>query len=239
MAGHIVALGGGGFSMETDNSLLDDFILSLARRRPPRVCFIPTASADSPTYIAKFYRAFSGRCIPTDLTLFDSPALPRRPTSSGELPQFVEDQDVFYVGGGSTANLLAIWRSHGLDVLLRTAWKSGAVLSGISAGMLCWFQGGLTDSFGGLDGLDEGLGLVRGTACPHYDGEPARQAAFRELIARGAPPGYAADDGAALHFVGGRLREVVTSRPEAGAYRVRLKNGRVVERRLPTRYLGE
>ncbi len=152
--GHIVALGGGGFSMEPENALLDDFILSLSRRRPARVCFIPTASADAATYITKFYRAFSGRCIPTDLTLFDSPALPRRPALTKDLAAFVRAQDVFYVGGGNTANLLAVWRAHGLDVLLRRAWRAGAVLSGISAGMLCWFEGGLTDSFGSYQALD-------------------------------------------------------------------------------------
>lgn len=238
MPGHIVALGGGGFSMEPENSLLDDFIISLARRQPARVCFVPTASADSPAYIAKFYRAFSGRSVPTDLTLFDPPALPRNPPSSEELSEFVMEQDVFYVGGGSTANLIAIWRAHGVDVLLRKAWKQGAVLSGISAGMLCWFQGGLTDSFGGYVGWMDGLGLLRGTACPHYDGEPERPAAYREFIAGGAPAGYAADDGAALHFQGARLTEVVTSRPQAQAYRVQLKNGGVVERPLATRYLG-
>ena len=136
MTGHIVALGGGGFSMEPDNRL-DDFILSLCRRKPTRVCFIATASADSATYITKFYRAFSGRCVPTDLTLFDSPALPRRPALTVDLASFVASQDVFYVGGGNTANLLAVWRAHKLDRLLRRAWRNGAVLSGVSAGMLC------------------------------------------------------------------------------------------------------
>jgi dipeptidase E len=238
VARHIVALGGGGFSMEPGNPLLDDFILSLSRRLPARVCFIPTASADSATYVAKFYRAFAGRCIPTDLTLFDSAALPRQPATTSELASFVRAQDVFYVGGGNTANLLALWRVHGLDELLRKAWRSGAVLCGVSAGMLCWFEGGLTDSFGGLHRLDDGLGLLRGTACPHYDGEPQRQAAYRRLISRGAPPGYAADDGAALHFVGGRLREVVSSRRTARAYRVSMKRGKVVETPLQARYLG-
>ena len=121
MLGHIVALGGGGLLMEPDNPLLDDFILSLCRRRPERVCFVPTASADSATLITKFYRAFSGRCIPTDLTLFDSAALPRQPPQTRDLAAFVRDQDVFYVGGGNTANLLAVWRAHGLDRLLRRA----------------------------------------------------------------------------------------------------------------------
>ena len=238
MIGHIVALGGGGFSMEPDNPLLDDFILSLCRRKLARVCFIPTASAESATYITKFYRAFSGRCIPTDLTLFDSPTLPRRPARTLDLATFVKSQDVFYVGGGNTANLLAVWRAHGLDRLLRRAWRNGAVLSGISAGMLCWFQGGITDSFGGYRGIHDGLGLLRGTACPHYDGEPKRQAAFRRLIAQGAPSGYAADDGAALHFKGTRLKQVVSSRRDAFAYRLQRTRGGVKQTPLDVRYLG-
>lgn len=237
-AGQIVALGGGGFSMEPENPLLDDFILSLSVRKPARVCFLPTASGDSATYIAKFYRTFSGRCIPTDLTFFDSAALPRRPSHSEELASFVREQDIFYVGGGSTANLLAVWRTHGLDVLLREAWERGATLGGISAGMLCWFEGGLTDSFGALRGLDDGLGLIKGTACPHYDGEPGRRDAYRDFVENGTRSGYAADDGAALHFVGKRLREVVSSRPEARAYRVEVRDGHAVEEALPVRYLG-
>jgi peptidase E len=127
MPGHIVALGGGGFSMEPDNPLLDDFILSLSRRRPARVCFIPTASADSATYLVKFYRAFSGRCVPTDLTIFDSPVLRRQPERTADLKAFVSAQDVFYVGGGSTANVLSLWRAHGLDRLL--AKPGGQALS--------------------------------------------------------------------------------------------------------------
>src|SRR5262245_47250103 len=138
-SGHIVALGGGGFSMEPDNPLLDDFVLSLARRQPARVCFIPTASGDAPAYVAKFYRAMSGKCIPTDLTLFGSPAFPRNPKTTETLSTFCASQDVFYVGGGNTANMLAVWRAHRLDKLLYDAWCSGAVLAGISAGMICWF----------------------------------------------------------------------------------------------------
>ncbi len=235
--GHIVAMGGGGFSMEPDNPRLDDFVLSLARRRPARVCFLPTASAESPAYVAKFYRAFSGRCTPTDLTLFDSLLLPRRPPRTEDLEDFVMEQDVFYVGGGNTANLLAIWRTHGLDSLLVDAWKAGAVLAGLSAGMICWFEGGLTDSFGGLEMLDDGLGLIPGTACPHYDGEPERRVAYRRFVANGAPAGHAADDGAALHFEGSQLSEAVGSRPTASVYRVALEDGDVVETPLPVRVL--
>ena len=118
--GHIVAMGGGGFSMEPDNPLLDDFVLGLSPRKPARVCFVPTASADSATYIVRFYRAFAGRCIPTDLTLWNTTALPRQPQRTSDLADFIAEQDVIYVGGGDTANLLVLWRRHG------TTWAGGA-----------------------------------------------------------------------------------------------------------------
>jgi dipeptidase E len=238
VVGHIVAMGGGGFSMEPDNPRLDDFVLSLSRRHPARVCFIPTASADSTSYIVNFYRAFSGRCIPTDLTLFDSPLLQRHPARSSELAAFVAQQDVIYVGGGNTANLLAVWRAHRLDVALREAWSSGTVLSGVSAGMLCWFSGGLTDSYGGLERLNDGLALIEATACAHYGEDEGRRLAFHRTIAEASGAGYAADDGAALHFTGSGFAEAVSSRPGAGAYRVDQVEGRIVETRLPVRFLG-
>lgn len=236
--GQIVAMGGGGFSMEPDNPLLDDFILSLAPRTPARVCFIPTASAESPQYLVKFYRAFSGRAIATDLTIFDPSAVPRQPANTSEIGSFIAEQDILYVGGGNTANLLAMWRVHGLDKVLYEAWCRGSILCGISAGMICWFQDGLTDSFGELAPLGDGLGFLEGSACPHYDGEPERPAAFHQAIADGLLRGYAADDGSALHFCGKELVEVVASRKGASAYRVELINGQVEETKLAARFLG-
>ena len=130
-------------------------------------------------------------------------------------------QDAISVGGGTTANMLAIWRVHGFDRILREAWESGVVLFGASAGMICWFEAGVTDSFGpGLDGMRDGLGLLAGSACPHYDGEALRRPRYRELVDGGFPEGIAADDGVGLHYVGTELREVVTCRPGATAYRV-------------------
>ena len=237
--GQIVAMGGGGFSMEPDNPLLDDFILSLAPRNPARVCFVPTASADAAPYLVKFYRAFSGRAIATDLTIFDPSVLPRRPSKTSEIAEFVAEQDILYVGGGNTANLLGIWRAHGIDRVFKDAWQSGKILCGISAGMLCWFQDGLTDSFGGLAPLGDGLGLIEASACPHYDGEPGRPAAYHQAVLDGMIGGYAADDGAALHFQGTEFVGAVASRENAAAYRVELLGGRVVETKLPTRFLGE
>jgi dipeptidase E len=236
--GQIVAMGGGGFLMEPNNTLLDDFVLSLSRRQPARVCFVPTARADSASCVARFYRAFAGRSIPTDVTLFDTTALPRHPAQTGDLMGLLADQDVIYVSGGNTANLLAMWRAHGIDSILRAVWLKGAVLAGVSAGMLCWFRGGVTDSFGSLAALNDGLGLIDATACPHYDGEVERRPTYHRLVSGGLPGGFAADDGAALHFRGPELVEVVSSRPGAGAYRVDCMQGRVVESPLGVRFLG-
>jgi dipeptidase E len=236
--GQIVAMGGGGFMMEPENPLLDDFVLSLSRRTPARVCFLPTASGDNPAAVARFYRAFSGRCSASDLTLFHSPTLPRRPAHSHELESFVAEQDIFYVGGGNTLHLLALWRAHGLDRLLRRAWEGGAVLSGVSAGMICWFEDSLTDSYGGVAPLRDGLALLRGSACPHYDGESERRPGYHRAIAGGLPGGFAADDGAALHFVGRELMGAVSSRLGARAYHVELRDGQVLEEAVPTRFLG-
>ena len=233
----VVALGGGGFSMEPDNPLLDEFVLSLVPKKTPKICFLPTASADSAMYIVKFYRAFSGRAIPTDLTIFDPPSLPRQPAGTSQIASFLAGQDIIYVGGGNTANLLSIWRAHGLDRVLADAWARGVILAGISAGMICWFRDGLTDSFGRLRALGDGLGFIDASACPHY-GEGERRAAYHKAIAEGLMGGYAADDGAALHFRGTRLVEIVSSRPTAAGYRVELVDGRVQEARIEARYLG-
>lgn len=237
-ARHIVAMGGGGFSMEPENPLLDDFVLALARRQPARICFVPTASGDSPSYLVRFYRAFAGRAVASDLTLFDATQLPRRPPASRDLAGFVLAQDIIYVGGGSTANLLAVWRAHGLDAILRRAWEAGIVLAGVSAGMICWFEASTTDSFGGVAALRDGLGFLRGSACPHYN-EPERRPCYRALVASGLPAGVAADNGAALHFVGDALAEVVTSTRESRAFRVSMGENGVIEEALPTRFLGD
>ena len=233
---HIIAMGGGGFSMEPDNPLLDDYVLGLTAKARPRVCFVPTASGDAAGYIDKFRSAFGpARAEASVLTLFrtgdEKIADPRA---------HLLDQDIIYVGGGSTANLLAVWRVHGIDKAMREAWERGVILAGISAGMNCWFESSVTDSFGGVPApLHDGLGLLPDSACPHYDGEPERRPAYRRLVADGTlPAGYAADDGAALHFMGTELMQVVTSRPGAHAYRVRCGEGGIVEEPLPVRYLG-
>jgi peptidase E len=232
-ARQIVAFGGGGFSMERDNTLLDDYVLSLVARERPRVCFLPTASGDADHYIVRFYRAFSAaRCEPSHVTLF------RRDSGAVDVHRQVLDSDIVYVGGGSVVSLLGTWRAHGLDTTLRRAWQQGTVMCGASAGSLCWFASSVS-AFHGTPQLVEGLGFLPYSNCVHFDCEREREAAFREHLLDGMCAGYAAEDGAALHFVGERLASVVTSRPAARAYRMRLTgSGRVERRTVPSRYLG-
>lgn len=216
---------------------LDSFILERTGKPRPKVCFLPTASGDAASYVARFYRAFSRLdCIPTDLTILES-ALPRQPDTPYQFAEFLDDQDVIYAGGGNTANALAIWRVQELSGELRKAWERGAILCGISAGMVCWFENAVTDSFGALDPLDDGLGFLPGSACPHYDNDRERRPTFHRLIkGNDLPAGHAADDGAALVFDGTRLAEVVSERAGATAYRVELDaSGEVVETRLDAR----
>lgn len=209
----MVAIGGGAVWERPDHPF-DPLILSLARRARPRVCYLGTAGGDAEPAVVRFYRRFTTLdCQPADLPLFARDV--------EDLAAFVRGVDVFWVGGGSTANLLAVWRAHGLDDLLRGAWQDGAVLAGISAGMNCWFECSTTDSFGpALAPLHDGLGLLSGSACPHYDAEPQRRPLYRRLVDEGFPAGYAVDDEAALVFSGRELVEAVAAQEGATAYRV-------------------
>lgn len=229
----IVSFGGGGFSMEAGNPLLDEYALSITGAERPRVCFLPTASGDADHYIVRFYRAFSGAgCEPSHLSLF------RRERGTPELREFLLSQDLIYVGGGSVISMLGAWRAHGLDRILRECWEAGVVLCGLSAGSLCWFAEGVT-SFHGEARRYRGLGLLPFSNCVHYGDEPGRREGYHRELRRGMCPGYAASDGAALHFRGRRLVAAVSSRPAARAWCVGDAGHQMAETELPIRYLGE
>ncbi len=186
-----------------------------------------------------------GRRVLLDCTAsptFDGPLeLPGEPTRLSFWPwppenlrELALSHDAIFVCGGNTANLLAVWRVHGFDGILREAWESGVVLSGWSAGMICWFEACVTDSFGPqLAGLRDGLGFLPGSACPHYDAEELRRPVYTGLVADGFPPGIALDNAAAARFDGSELAEVVASVPGAAGYRV----GPDGEEQLQTRLL--
>src|SRR5688500_50329 len=200
--GQIVAFGGGGFAMEPDNPLLDDYILSLTGKDRPRVCLIPTASGDSVGWLDRFYDLFTeDRCEATHLSLFSR--------SVDDLYEFLSQQDVIYASGGNTVNLLAVWRAQGLADVLPRVLAQGTIACGVSAGALCWFERRITDSYGpGLNPLTNGLGFLAGSFCPHYDSDPRRPFSYPEFVRTTGVAGTAVDDGVALHYVDGQLKRV-------------------------------
>lgn len=230
---HIVA-SCGGFGMEPENLVLDKFVLGLARTADPRVCFIPTASGDNDNYIRRFYQAFTTlECRPSHLSLFKPP--------TSDLDGFIREQDVVYVGGGNTRNMLLIWREWLLDQSLRAALESGTVLAGLSAGAICWFEEGVTDSFGPENASQltamTCLGFLPGSHCPYYDSPKRRSEYHRLLLSGDIISGLATDVGAALHFANGQLAAAVASRSSAKAYRVESAGGEIHAESIPTRVL--
>ncbi len=212
---------------------LVDYLLDVVGKARAKVAVIPTATGDSPETIAGIFSR-----LPADRTERSHLALFNRTIT--DIEGYLLDQDLIWVGGGNTVSMLAVWRAHGVDRALKAAWEAGKVLTGGSAGSLCWFEGGTTDSFdlARLAPLQDGLGFLPGTHCPHYDGEAQRRPLYQQLVADGFPAGYAIDDDAAMHFRGSDVVEVVTGREGATAYRVERQAGHVVERRLEARWLA-
>ena len=201
-----------------------EYLLELAGKPRARVCFVPTATGDSPTTLVAMYSRFpAARAERTHLELFSR--------TVKDIRSMLLGQDIIYVGGGNTANLLAVWRAHGMDKVMRDAWENGVILTGGSAGSLCWYECGTTDSFDlyELARFDDGLGFLPGSHCPHYDGEPQRRSFYHSLIESGLPGGIAIDDDAAVRYYGVEVAEVISARAGATAYRVEKVGGEVVE----------
>lgn len=219
----LLALGGGGFTDPAARPL-DDFALELAGRDRPRVCLLATASGDASAYVAAFYRTFADRAECAHVSLFQR--------DGRDMRSLVLGQDLLYVGGGNTANLLALWRLHGVDAIVRDAYQAGVVIAGVSAGACALFEAGVSASFGAIAPLHDGLGLVPGGFCPHWH---ERRGVLLEMVSGGLSGGCGAGDDAALLFVDGELREAVGLRPDADAFRV--ESG-PVEVRVPVRSLA-
>jgi peptidase E len=226
----IIPIGGGGFYRDPENLELEKYIIRQSGAAVPRVAFVPTASGEPDHYVASFYAAFLKlSCRPSVLTFFK-----RTP----DLRSFLLNQDVIYVGGGNTKSLLAVWRDWGVAEILEEAWQAGIVLTGVSAGAICWFEQGLTDSFsGGLRPLNC-LGFLPGSCCPHYDGEAERRPALHKLLlAQELSAGVAIEDWTGVHFREREVYQVITSKRGARAYSVRAVYGSVQEVPMPTEYL--
>ncbi len=230
--GHIIAIGGAGFNNDEGNPLLWRYALALVGKPRPKVCYFGQASAESLEHTVAFYRTFVGLgCEPTHCSLFEPP--------TADLRSFIQEQDVICVGGGNTKSMLALWREWGLDHIFREFWQQGKLLMGISAGSICWFEQGVTDSIPGPYTALPCLGFLPGSNCPHYDGEVRRRPDYHRLLQTGQiGDGYACDNGVALHYVGDKLDEIISSRPDAFAYHVTRDGDTVNETRLTPRYLG-
>lgn len=226
----ILALGGGGFLMEDAASPIDAYILTLAGKRNPKICFVPTASGDHPDHIDKFYAAYGKlECQPSHIAFFRKP-MPGS-ISISTLEENVLGQDVIFVGGGNTKSALAVWREWRLACILRRALSSGVLLTGMSAGAMCWFESGLTDSY-----WDSGyrplqcLGFLPGSCAVHYHSDGQRQSRLAEALLAGAlPAAIAIDDYAGVLFHNGTVSQVVGWRSGATAYTVTVESGRVIE----------
>jgi dipeptidase E len=224
-AGQIIAIGG--FSSEPGVSpALYRYVLKHARRHSPAICLLATATGDSRLHVASFYDEMAKHdCRATHLPLFE-----RTP----DVRRTLLGQDVIFVGGGNTKSMLATWREWRIPAVLRQAWTGGALLAGVSAGAICWFEMGVTDSWAGALRSLSCLGFLRGTCCPHFDSEAERRPTLHQLVAdEAAPKALALDDGVAAHFVGRRLLRIVSARPDAGAYAVRRRGSRAIETPLP------
>ena len=231
MKRQIIAIGGTALPLDASHPTMLAYVLKQTKKKKPKVCFIGTAHGDAETVRLRYYASASQlECQPTHLPLFA-----RTPR---DLRSFILEQDAIFVGGGNTRSMLAVWRDWGLDKILQTAWRQGIVLSGWSAGSICWFEQGITDSIAGPLTAMPCLGFLKGSNCPHYDSEPMRRPTFQKMVATGKVlPGLAADDGVGLHFIDQRLARVVSATPNGRGWRVNASDDGIQEQALSTQRL--
>ncbi len=218
-------MGGGVLPVDGSDPALERYVLGLTRKRNPSVCLLATATGDAERVIVRFYSTFARfRCRPTHVPLF---------ARTPDLTDVLLSQDVIFVGGGNTKSMLAVWNDWNLPAILRRAWRSGIVLAGASAGAICWFETGVTDSWADRLRTLPCMGLLPGACCPHYDSEPERRPSVQRMVARGQLRNVLAlDDGVGAHFEGRRLVRTITARPQAQAYSVGLRRGTVIAQPL-------
>ena len=201
--GHIVAIGGGGFGRNPNKPVIEDYIVNLSPAKKPKIAFFPTASAEDVQYIKNFHIAFNKlNCIPQDISLFKK---------TPDLELIINDSDIIYVGGGNTKSMLAVFKDWRLDKMIINAYKQGKILSGVSAGAICWFERGITDSWASELKVLDCLGLLQGTCCPHYDGEENRRPSVEAFLKNETlEECLCIEDGAAAHFENGSLKTAIS-----------------------------
>ena len=220
--GHIIAIGGGGFGRNPNHRKIEKYILELTGKEKPNVVFFPTASAENQDYIIKFYKWFTKmNCEPSHVRFFQ-----RTP----RLDNIINKADVIYVGGGNTKSMLAVWQEWKLDKLLLKAYNKGKILCGVSAGAICWFEQGITDSWASNLNVMDCLGFLPEMACPHYQEEKDRKPDVHKMLKQGkCGPGWAIDGGAAIHFKNGKYYKSIQFYSDSYVHYVSIKNGVVNE----------
>ena len=220
---NIIAIGGGGFGANPGQGIIENYILKQTKKKNPRICFIPTATGDNEAYKVSFYSTFTNlNCYPSHLDFFK-----RTP----DLNELILNQDAIFVGGGNTKSMLAVWKEWGLDKILKKAYLNGTVMSGVSAGAICWFQNGITDSWASNLKMMPCLNFVKGTCCPHYDEEPERKPAVKNLLLRNKIKNvYAVDGGAALHIKDEKIFKSVIFKKNKSSYLVDIKKKSINEK---------
>ena len=192
----IIAIGGGGFGRNPKHNIIEQYLLNLSDKEKPNILFIPTASAEDKSYIINFYTCFSNlNCNPYHLSLFG-----RTP----RLDSLFSKADIIYIGGGNTKSMLAVWKDWKIDILLKKAYEKGKILCGVSAGAICWFEDGVTDSWASNLNIIDCLGFIKGSCCPHYNGEVDRRPSVNNFLQNnGLKRGVAIEDGSAIHYKNG------------------------------------
>jgi aminopeptidase N len=220
--GQIIAIGGGGFGRNPNHRKIEKYILELTGKEKPNVVFFPTASAENQAYIIQFYKCFTKMsCEPSHVTFFQ-----RTP----RLDSIINKADVIYVGGGNTKSMLAVWQEWKLDKLLLKAYNNGKILCGVSAGAICWFEQGITDSWASNLNVMNCLGFLPEMACPHYQEEKDRRPDVHKMLKQGkCGPGWAIDGGAAIHFKNGKYYKSIQFYSDSYVHYVSIKNGVVNE----------
>ena len=218
----VIAIGGGGFGRTQDSTLIEQFILDQTFKKNPKICFIPTATGDLDPYIVNYYSVFSRlNCEPTHISFFKRTI---------DLEEHILKQDAIFVGGGNTKSMLAVWRDWDLDLILQKAYDKGVVMSGVSAGAICWFQRGLTDSWASDLKMMECMNIIPGNCAPHYDEEPERRPATKKFLQdESISYMYGIEGGAALHFINEQPNSTIRFKKNKNAYKVTLESNQVDE----------
>ncbi len=223
MKKHIIAIGGGGFGRSNTSCLIEKYILNLSGKTSPKICFLPTATGDDDTYIVRFYSLFNKfNCKPSHIEFF------KRTTN---IKNHIMDQDVVFVGGGNTKSMLAIWDDWGMGDLLNDAYNEGVVMSGVSAGAICWFTSGITDSWENELRILPCLDLISGTCCPHYDEEPSRIPYVKKILhEKKVNSCISIEGGSAMHFIDGKPFKNISFKNNKNTYNVFIDKNDIVER---------